>query len=74
MIFAAIVAVVAVVAGFLLANRRQKTPDQANQNFDENSLPLASEGETICVLFGTREIKKSNVVGVGGYYSKSGEV
>ena len=74
MIYAAIVAVVAIVASFILANRRQKSPDNPNQQFDESSLPIASEGETICSLFGTREIKKSNVVGVGGYWSETKEL
>lgn len=74
MFYAAIVAVVAIIAGFILANKRQKTPDNPNQQFDENSLPIASEGETICILFGTREIRKSNVVGVGGYWSETKEI
>lgn len=74
MIHAAIVAIVAIVASFIIANRKQKTPDTPNQNFDENSLPIASEGETICILFGTCEIKKSNVVGVGGYWSETKEI
>lgn len=74
MLIATVLAGISLVVSFILANRRHNTPDQRNQNFDENSLPLASEGESICILFGTREIKKSNVIGVGIYYSETKEI
>lgn len=72
--FSAIFAVVALIAVVVLANRRVNPPPQPTQNFDENAIPFASEGETILILFGTREIKKSNVVGAGGYHSDQVEV
>lgn len=64
-----VVAIVgAVAAAFIVAaTMRQKGGKGQSPNLDENSIPIASEGETIPVVFGTREIRKSNVVNYGGY-------
>lgn len=64
----AVVAVALAVASFIMV-RNVKKPggEQKGLNFDENSIPTASEGEIIPVLFGTRQIKKSNVIMHGNY-------
>lgn len=74
-ILTAIVAVVAIVAGALLAARarKAKAPSQGPQGFDENSLPTASESMTIPLVFGTREIKQSNVVNYGEFHNEEVE-
>lgn len=68
--FAAIVAVIAIIVSVIVAARAAKTPSSSAQSLDENSLPITSETATIPVIFGTRIINQSNVVGYGNFYNQ----
>lgn len=68
-VLVAVVAIVISAFAYIAARNANKgAGQQQGLNFDENSIPTASEGESIPVLFGTRQIKASNVVAHGNYH------
>lgn len=75
--FAAIAIVgVSLVLGVALAllNHRPPEPTSQQQQFDDSSIPRANEGDSIPVVFGTREVRRHNVIEVGNYWSDEIEI
>lgn len=61
-------AIVMMAVSYLLQRKPKMSPPQA-QEFAE--VPTAQEGESIVVLFGTRDIKSPSVVWYGDVESKA---
>ena len=68
----AIGVIVLSIVGSMALNRlnRPKGNDQKASDLSDDQLPIAAEGEVIPVVFGTRLIRKSNVVARGDFRSE----